>query len=119
MQEAGKHDIAELQFNAFSSVFYKALSTGVLIKVVWKTQHENGEFIGHVYSSNLKTQATITRNVVVKAMGSSFPFKESKSNIWVNKTHSEVVTPSLNKPIQTSVIANVKKKNHVRAKKRW
>lgn len=92
MQEAGKHDIAELQFNAFSSVFYKALSTGVLIKVVWKTQHENGEFIGHVYSSNLKTQATITRNVVVKAMGSSFPFKESKSNIWVNKTHSEVVT---------------------------
>ena len=92
VQEAGKHDRAELQFNSFSPIYYKMLSTGVLIKVIWRTQHASGEFIGHVYSSKLKTQATITKNAIIKAMGASFPLKESNSKIWINRTPSDVVT---------------------------
>jgi phage protein D len=92
IQEAGKHDIAELYFSSFSKVFYKALTTGVLVQVSWKNQNSSGQFYGHVYGSNMKQQSTITRNVLIKAMGASFPLKESKSKIWVNKTASEVVT---------------------------
>ena len=56
IQEAGKHDIAELHFASFSSSFYKALMTGVLVKVEWRTENAYGEFFGYVYGTNLKQQ---------------------------------------------------------------
>lgn len=91
IQEAGKHDVAELHFSSFSPSFYKALMTGALVQVQWKTEHSYGEFFGYVYGTNLKQQPTIVRNVIVKAMGASFPLKESKPNVWINKTASEVI----------------------------
>jgi phage protein D len=107
-QETGHHDVAELHFSSFSKTFYKALKTGVLVQVSWKTQHANGEFYGHVYGTNLKQQPTISRNVIVKAMGSSFPLKQSKPHIWINKTASEVVKDICKKATVKAVVTPTK-----------
>jgi len=108
IQQAGHHDIAELYFNSFSKNFYKALKTGVLVQVKWKTQYASGNFYGHVYGTNLKQQATITRNVLVRAMGASFPLKESKPHIWINKTISEVVKDICKKATIKAVVTPTK-----------
>lgn len=106
IQEAGKHDIAEINFPSFSEFYYKALKTGVPVQVTWVNEKGKGVFIGYVHSSSMTTQATAVRVVTIKCVGSSFVLKEGGAKIWRNKTASEIVTELANnvklKPVVTS-----------------
>lgn len=90
-QEQGKHDVIEVAFASFDRHFQKALKTGVMFKVNWKTEHAKNEWVGYVYNGDNTTQATIAKNVIVRGMGPSFALKQGGNKIWKNKTASEIV----------------------------
>ena len=91
-QAQGSHDVVEIAYAMFSPFYFNILKTGVLVKIKWTTANATGEFNGYVYNITPVTQASSKRNVVIKAVGASFPLKESSSKIWTNKTASEIVT---------------------------
>jgi len=90
-QEQGKQDVIELSFASFDKHFQKALKTGVLFKVVWKTEHAKNEWVGYVYNGDNTTQSTLKHNVLLRGIGASFPLKEGGNKIWKNKTAPEIV----------------------------
>ena len=90
-QHQGKQDVMELSFGSFNSFYQKVLKTGVLIKVTWETEYAKGEWFGHVYNSDAITQATVKRNLLMRAIGASFPLKEGGNKIWRNKTAPDIV----------------------------
>jgi len=90
-QEQGKQDVIELSFSSFDKHFQKALKTGVLFKVQWKTEHAKNEWVGYVYNGDNVTQATLKHNVLLRGIGASFPLKEGGNKIWKNKTAPEIV----------------------------
>lgn len=92
IQEQGKHDVIHISYASFDRFYQKALKTGVLMQVVWRNENSKGEFIGHVYDVNMKAQATLKRNIIVKGIGASFRLKEGGSKVWRNKTASEIAT---------------------------
>ena len=81
----------ELSFGAFNPRYQKLLKTGVLIQVKWKTEHATGEWYGHVYNNDTTTQATVKRNLLMRAIGASFPLKEGGNKVWRNKTAPDIV----------------------------
>ena len=91
IQEKGKHDIVEISYNAFSDFYYKALKTGVPIQLTWSNEKSKGEFLGYVYSVTQTTQSTLSRNVIIKGIGTGFPLKESTNRVWVNKSAPDIV----------------------------
>ena len=91
IQEQGKHDVIEIAFPSFDKHFQKALKTGILCKVMWKTQHAKNEWVGYVYNSDKTTQSTTSRNVILRGLGASFPLKEGGNKIWKNKTAPEII----------------------------
>ena len=97
IQETGKHDILEIAYPSFSSFYYKAIKTGVPVRVTWLNEKGKGEFIGYTYDASMTTQATVSRNVLIRCLGSSFVLKDGGSKIWLNKTASEIVTDIANK----------------------
>ena len=92
VQEKGKHDIVEISYNAFSNFYYNALKTGVPIQITWSNEKSKGEFLGYVYSVTQTTQSTLSRNVIIKGIGTGFPLKETTNKVWVNKSASDIVT---------------------------
>jgi len=90
-QEQHKQDVIELGFASYDPHYQKAFKTGVLMKLKWQTQYAKGEWVGYVYNNKNKTQATVSRNVVVRGIGGSFPLKEGGNNMWKNKTAPEIV----------------------------
>ena len=97
IQEKGKHDIVEISYNAFSNFYYNALKTGVPIQITWSNENSKGEFLGYVYSVTQTTQSTLSRNVIIKGIGTGFPLKESVNKVWVNKSAPDIVTEIANK----------------------
>lgn len=92
MQEAGKHDVADLHFSTFHPFFLQALKTGVAVQVSWSNEKGEGNFYGYVNFITEVTQATVSRNVVVNCVGASFVLKEGGNKHWLNKTAPEIVT---------------------------
>ena len=92
IQERGKHDVIHVSYSSFDKFYQKGLKTGVLMHVIWKNENSKGEFLGHVYDVNMKAQASMKRNIVVKGIGASFRLKEGGSKVWRNKTASEIAT---------------------------
>jgi phage protein D len=91
-QAKGQHDQVELSYAAANKFFNTMLKTGVLMEISWSNEASSGQFIGHVYSVHSKTQATLTRNTIVKGIAASFPLKEGANTLWKNKTASEIAT---------------------------
>ena len=90
-QEQGKHDVLELAFPVLNPFFQKAITTGALVRLRWKTQRAKGEFVGHVYSVRTLSQSTQTRDTIIMCIGTGFNLKESAAKVWTNKTASEIV----------------------------
>jgi phage protein D len=90
-QEQGKQDVIEISYPSFSMYFYKTLKTGVPVQVTWTNELSKGEFVGYVYNVSMTTQATVKRNITIRAVGASFVLKEGGSKIWTNKTAPEIV----------------------------
>lgn len=104
IQEKGKHDIVEISYNSFSTFYYNALKTGVPIKITWSNEKSDGEFLGYVYSVTQTTQSTLTRNVIVRGIGTGFLLKQSANKVWTNKSASDIVTEIAKKFKLTPVI---------------
>lgn len=91
IQQAGKQDVVELRFGTRDPYYHRALKTGVLVKITWKTELTSGSWYGYVYNGDETTHASIQRMFVLRAIGSSFPLKQSGNKVWKNKTASEIV----------------------------
>ena len=90
-QEQGKHDVMEISFGSYDKHFIKVLKTGVTVEVKWTTEHAKGKWVGYAHSSEPITQASLKKNLVIKATGASFRLKEGGNKIWKNKTAPEIV----------------------------
>ena len=90
-QEQGKQDVIEIAYASFDNHFQSAFKTGVMFRVKWATEYAKGEWVGYVYNGDNTTQATISRNVMLRGVGASFPLKEGGNKIWKNKTAPEIV----------------------------
>ena len=90
-QEQGKQDVIEISYASFDDHFQSAFKTGVMFKVMWATEYAKGEWVGYVYNGDNTTQATISRNVMLRGVGASFPLKEGGNKIWKNKTAPEII----------------------------
>lgn len=86
----GKHDIVEIYYSKFSSVFFKGIKTGVPVSISWKNDKTSGTFFGYAVDVSYTTAQQLNRDVKVTCVGSSYPLKEQTSKIWVNKTASEI-----------------------------
>lgn len=91
IQVAGNQDIIEVKFPYQSKFYLKALKTGTLMYVEWKTEAATGKFYGYIYDVTPKAQKGVDREVLVKAVGSAFGLKESDNKIWINKTATQIV----------------------------
>ena len=88
----GKHDIIEIYYSRFSSVFYKAIKTGVPVEISWRNDKVGGKFVGYTTDVSYTTSQQLNRDVKVTCVGASYPLKERKSKIWVNKTAPEIAS---------------------------
>lgn len=89
-QEMGKHDIVEIYYSRFSSVFFKGIKTGVPVQVTWKNDKVSGSFMGYTTDVSYLTAQQLNRDVKITCIGASYPLKEQASKIWTNKTASEI-----------------------------
>jgi hypothetical protein len=92
IQEMGKHDIVQIYYPRFSKAFFKAVKTGVPVRVSWKNDKVGGEFVGYTVDVSYPTIQQLVRGVTITCVGSSYPLKERTSKIWKNKTASEIAT---------------------------
>lgn len=91
-QEMGKHDIIEIYYSRFSSVFYKAIKTGVPVEISWRNDKVGSKFFGYTTDVSYTTSQQLNRDVKITCVGASYPLKERKSKIWVNKTAPEIAS---------------------------
>ena len=91
IQEQGKQDVIEISYASFDNHFQSAFKTGVMFQVKWATEYAKNEWVGYVYNGDNTTQATVSRNVMIRGVGASFPLKEGGNKIWKNKTAPEIV----------------------------
>lgn len=91
-QEMGKHDIVEIYYSTFSSVFFKGIKTGVPVQINWRNDKVSGTFTGYTVDVSYTTAQQLNRDVKVTCVGASYPLKERTSKIWQNKTATEIVT---------------------------
>ena len=89
-QEMGKHDIVEIYYSRFSSVFFRGIKTGVPVSIVWKNDKAAGKFVGYTVDVSYTTAQQLNRDVKVTCVGASYPLKERASKIWINKTASDI-----------------------------
>jgi phage protein D len=89
-QVNGNHDILELTYPTLSPIFLKTLKTGALVRLRWKNDKSNAEFVGHVLGITPLSQSTKTRNPVITCIGASLKMKEGGNKVWNLKTASEI-----------------------------
>lgn len=89
-QEMGKHDVMEIYYSKFSRVFFKALKTGVPIEITWKNDKVSKKFVGYTTDVSYVNTQELNRDVKITCIGTSYPLKNRKSKIWINKTASEI-----------------------------
>ena len=90
-QEKGKQDVIEIAYSSFNTFYQQILKTGVLLQVDWSNEKSTGKFTGYVYSTSMTTQATLSRNIIVRGVGASFRLKDGGSKVWKNKTAPEII----------------------------
>lgn len=91
-QVSGKHDVLELSYPTLNPFFLKSLKTGAMVRLKWKSDRANNEFVGYVYSVTPLIQSTQTRDTVITCIGSGLKLKEGGTQVWNLKTASEVVS---------------------------
>ena len=97
-QKAHHHDVLVLKYNQMSNWFLKALKTGVTVQVTWKNSNNiKGTFTGYFsYFKRTKAGQNI-QGVNLVCVGGSFPLKQTGTNVWTNKSLSEIVKDIANK----------------------
>lgn len=90
-QEIGSHDIVDIFYPRFSTALFKAIKTGVPVRIRWSNDKVKEEFYGYTVDVSYPTLQKIDRGVNIRCVGSSYPLKEQTSKIWINRTLSEVV----------------------------
>jgi hypothetical protein len=90
-QEMGKHDVVEIYYSRFSSVFFKGIKTGVPVQISWRNDKVKGSFVGYTVDVSYTTAQQLNRDVKVTCVGAAYPLKERSSKIWTNKTATEIV----------------------------
>ena len=105
-QEMGKHDIVEIYYSTFSSVFFKAIKTGVPVQITWRNDKVTETFFGYTANVAYVTAQQLNRDLKVTCVGASYPLKDRASKIWQNKTATEIATEIAKKfklkPVVTS-----------------
>lgn len=96
-QEMGKHDIVEIYYSTFSSVFFKGIKTGVPVQITWRNDKATSTFVGYTTEVSYTTAQQLNRDVKITCVGSSYRLKERTSKIWLNKTASEIASEVANK----------------------
>lgn len=92
IQEERSHDVLVIKYQLFGEWYNKALKTGTPVKVTWQNSRKaKGSFFGHVMSVKRKKAPQLDQELEVRCVASSFPLKNTASNIWTNKTVPEVV----------------------------
>lgn len=92
IQEERSHDVLIIRYQLFGGWYNKALQTGTPVKVTWQNSRKaKGAFFGHVMSVKRKKAPQLDQELEVRCVSSSFPLKNTASNIWQNKTVPEVV----------------------------
>jgi hypothetical protein len=90
-QTQGQHDILTLEFSVTSSLWAKLLATGVPVRFKWETGKYKGEWLGYVHSVK-QNWAKATQNVMeVVCLGSTFPLKNSNSEVFKNVSIPQAV----------------------------
>lgn len=92
VQISGNHDVLELTYAALSPIFLKSFKTGAMVRLRWKNEKSNSEFVGYVYGITPLIQSTKTRNTIITCIGASLKLKEGGSKVWNLKTASEIVS---------------------------
>ena len=90
IQEMGKHDIVQVRYSRFNTAFYKAIKTGVPVRIIWKNDKVSEEFLGYTTDVSFPTKHQLIREVTITCVGASYPLKQRASKIWKNKTASEI-----------------------------
>lgn len=91
IQSMGKHDILKIHYPDTVTYMLDALTTGALVEVTWSNDKVSGNFKGYKYDSTYSSSISRQRRSVLTFLGSSFVFKESGYNIWINKTATEII----------------------------
>lgn len=91
-QEMGNHDIVEIYYSTFSSVFFKAIKTGVPVEITWRNDKVSEKFVGYTVDASYITAQQLDRDLKITCVGASYPFKDRTSKIWQNKTATEIAT---------------------------
>lgn len=92
VQKRGQHDVLELTYPVLNPFVLTSLKTGALVRLRWKNDRANNEFVGHVFSVNSQIQSTQTRDTVITCIGAGLKLKEGGTKVWNNKTASEIVS---------------------------
>ena len=89
-QQMGSHDIVEIYYSTFSSVFFRGIKTGVPVQITWRNDKVKETFYGHTVDASYLTAQQLNRDVKITCVGASFPLKDRQSKIWTNRTASEI-----------------------------
>jgi len=96
-QKIGSHDIVEIYYSTFSSVFFKGIKTGVPVQITWRNDKVTETFFGYTVDVSYTTAQQLDRDLKVTCVGASYPLKDSSSKIWQNKTAPEIAIEISNK----------------------
>lgn len=89
-QRMGNHDIVEIYYSTFSSIFFKGIKTGVPVTITWRNDKVTETFYGHTVDASYLTAQQLNRDVKITCVGASYPLKDRESKIWTNRTASEI-----------------------------
>lgn len=91
IQEERSHDILVLRYQLSGNWYNRALKTGTPVKMTWKNSAKaKGSFFGHVVNVKRTKAAQYDQELEVRCVATSFPLKQTASNMWKNKTAPEV-----------------------------
>lgn len=91
-QKQGQHDVLELTFPVLNPFFLKSFKTGAMVRLRWKNQKGNNEFVGYVFNVIPLTRSTQTRDTIITCIGSGLRLKNGGTKVWNNKTASTIVS---------------------------
>lgn len=106
-QEERSHDIMLLRYIQQTDVFHQALKTGTPVSVTWKNNNKStGTFRGYVMSYKRTRAAQVNHEIEIRCIGASLPLKNIVTNIWKNKTVSEIVKDIAKQTKFKAVVSN-------------
>jgi phage protein D len=92
-QRVNTHDVLSIEFTNFNLAMLKGLKTQSPVIVKWQTSNKiKGTFYGVVYGIQRSHAAQSSKEVEIVCLGLTFPMKQSRSGVLINKTISEVVS---------------------------